>query len=140
MAEAACAKAFDDYMDGGDHSALGGQDPFELVDGGRDGIRDALRELGKSADGVVRRQVRGYWARLRRAERKAARGMVSKAELRERRRLETEERAQRRSEGGAAREAQRVRDEVIAEIEGAQPGVPLGLAPRERPAWVVGGG
>ena len=40
-----CAKAFDDYMDGGDHSALGGQDPFELVDGGRDGVRDALLKV-----------------------------------------------------------------------------------------------
>ena len=68
----------------------------------------------------------------------AARALVSKEELKERRRLEAEDRARRRSEGEAAREAQRVRSEVIAEIEGTQPGVPLGLAPRERPAWVVG--
>ena len=62
---------------------------------------------------------------------------VSKEERRERRRLEAEDQARRRSEGEAAREAQRARERAVAEIDGTQHGVPLGLAPRERPAWVV---
>ena len=64
---------------------------------------------------------------------------MTKEELRARRRLEAEDQARRRGEGEAAREAQRARDEAVTEIDGVQPGVPLGLAPRERPAWVVGG-
>ena len=102
-------------------------------------LEDAARGLGRKADGIVRRQARGYWTRLKRSERKASKALVSGEERRERRRLEAEDQARRRGEGEAAREAQRARKRSIAEIDGTQHGVPLGLAPRERPAWVMGG-